>query len=64
MYRIISYGHPFDRKQFLMNIGSYIEKGYGSYNEILQMSIRDILEIKVGIVSKEQEEELSKALGG
>ena len=47
-----------------MNIGYYIEKGWGTYQELINLSMRDIAEIKIGIESKQQEEQLSKALGG
>ena len=45
-----------------MEIGSYIEAGWGSYNELIQLSMYDLREIKIGIDSKQQEEKLSKAL--
>ena len=60
----MDYGKPFDRKDFFMNIGYYIEKGWGSYKELISLSMRDIAEIKIGIESKQQEDMLSKALGG
>ena len=47
-----------------MNIGYYVEKGWGSYKELISLSMRDISEIKIGIESKQQEDMLSKALGG
>lgn len=59
----MQYGKPFDRKDFFMNIGYYIEKGWGSYKELISLSLRDISEIKIGIESKQQEEMLEKALG-
>lgn len=46
-----------------MEIGEYIKAGWGSYAELIQMSIRDILEIRIGIESKAQEEKLQSALG-
>lgn len=60
----MQYGKPFDRKDFFMNIGYYIEKGWGSYKELISLSMRDISEIKIGIESKMQEEQIAKALGG
>jgi hypothetical protein len=60
----MQYGKPFDRKDFFMNIGYYIEKGWGTYKELISLSMRDISEIKIGIESKMQEEQLAKALGG
>lgn len=59
----MQYGKPFDRKDFFMNIGYYIKKGWGSYKELISLSLRDISEIKIGIESKQQEEMLEKALG-
>ena len=46
-----------------MNIGYYIEKGWGSYKELISLTMRDIAEIKIGIESRQQEEVLSKSLG-
>jgi hypothetical protein len=60
----VDYGKPFNRKDFFMNIGYYIEKGWGSYKELISLSMRDIAEIKIGIESRQQEDMLSKALGG
>ena len=45
-----------------MNIGYYIEKGWGSYKELISLSMRDIAEIKIGIESKQQEDTLAQAL--
>ena len=47
-----------------MNLDYYVEKGWGSYKELIELSMRDILEIKVGIESKMQEEKLAESLGG
>ena len=47
-----------------MEIGAYIEAGWGSYNELIQLSMYDLREIKIGIESKQQEEKVSHALGG
>ena len=60
----MQYGKPFDRKDFFMNIGYYIEKGWGTYKELISLSMRDISEIKIGIESRLQEDQLSKSLGG
>ena len=46
-----------------MNIGYYIEKGWGTYKELISLSMRDISEIKIGIESRLQEDQLSKSLG-
>ena len=45
-----------------MNIGYYIEKGWGSYTELINLTMRDIAEIKVGIESRQQEDQVSKLL--
>ena len=47
-----------------MNIGYYIEKHWGSYKELISLTMRDISEIKVGIESRQQEDQISNALGG
>ena len=47
-----------------MEIGGYIDAGWGTYAELIQLSMYDLREIKIGIESKQQEEKLSKALGG
>lgn len=60
----MQYGKPFDRKDFFMNISYYVERGWGSYKELISLSMRDISEIKIGIESKMQEEQIAKALGG
>jgi hypothetical protein len=45
-----------------MEIGDYIKEGWGTYAELIQLSVRDLKEIKVGIESRQQEEQLSKVL--
>ena len=47
-----------------MNLDYYVEKGWGTYKELIELSMRDILEIKVGIESKMQEKKLAESLGG
>ena len=46
-----------------MNIGYYVEHGWGTYKELISLTMRDISEIKIGIESKMQEEQLAKSLG-
>ena len=60
----MTYGKPFNRKEFFMNLDYYVEKGWGTYTELINLSMRDIIEIKVGIESKMQEEKVAKSLGG
>lgn len=55
-------GKPFSRKKFLMEIIDYIEKGWGSYNELIQLSMLELRDIKVSIESRMQEEQLQRAL--
>ena len=47
-----------------MDIGDYIKAGWGTYKELISLSIRDLSEIKIGIESREQEDQLAEALGG
>lgn len=48
-----------------MNISYYVEKGWGSYSELIELSMKDFLEIKVGLESKAAEEKLAEqGLGG
>lgn len=56
-------GKPFNRREFFKSVSYYIEKGYGTYNDMLSMSMRDIIEIKVGLESKQQEKQLADSLG-
>lgn len=59
----MTYGKPFNRKTFLMNLIYYVEKGYCSYKEAMEMSMVDFIELKVAIESKQQEEQITKSLG-
>ena len=58
------WGHPFSRKRFLMEVGDYIKAGWGSYSELIQLTMYDLREIRIGIESRQQEEKLLQALGG
>lgn len=60
----MTYGKPFSRLNFLENIEYYIEKGWGSYNELIEMTVKDFVEIRVGLESKMNREKLEKSLGG
>ena len=46
-----------------MAIPYYVEKGWGSYNELIELSMKDFIEIRVGLESKQQEDQISKSLG-
>lgn len=50
-------------KDILSEVDSLIKKGYGTYNEIIQLTPREIEDIRIVLVSKQQEAELEKALG-
>ena len=41
-----------------MDVAYYVEHGWGSYKELIELSMKDFLEIKIAIVSKQQEEML------
>lgn len=60
----MTYGRPFDRKEFLKELPYYIEHGYCSYREALEMTMKDFLEIKIGLDSKEQEKQMEEFMGG
>lgn len=47
-----------------MDVQYYIEHGWGSYKELIELSMRDFLEIKISIDSKQQEEQVQRAIGG
>ena len=60
----MTYGKPFSRLNFLKNISYYIEKGWGSYNDLINMTVKDFVEIRIGLESKMNEEKIEKSLGG
>ena len=62
-YRFISYGSPFNRKDFFKNISYYVEKGWGSYRELIELSMKDFIEINIGLKSKADEEKLAESIG-
>jgi len=45
----------------LKNLGYYVEKGWGSYKELISLTMKDFIEIGIGIESKMQEEMLEKS---
>ena len=57
-------GRPFNRRDFFKDIDYYVKNCYGSYKELISLTIRDISELKIGIQSKQQEQDLEKALLG
>ena len=50
---------PFDRKRVLMTIDELIQKHYGSYKELITLTIKDLNEINIVLESKEAEEKLA-----
>jgi hypothetical protein len=40
----------------------YVEKGWGSYNELISLTMKDFIEIRIGIESKMQEEKLERSM--
>ena len=47
-----------------MALSSYIEKGWGSYNELVNLSMKDFIEIHIAIESKQQEDQIQKSING
>ena len=47
----MTYGKPFSRLNFYENIDFYIEKGWGSYNDLINMTVKDFVEIRIGLES-------------
>ena len=56
-------GRPFDRKQALMYIDKFIGLHYGSYSELIQLTVRDLAEIDIALDSKAKEAQISSLLG-
>ena len=51
----------FDRKQFMKGIHALIQYKYGSYNDLINMTMFELSEIEKVIISIDQQETLSKA---
>lgn len=49
----------FDRKEVLMQIDEFIKKRYGSYKELISLTLKDLNEISIAIKSKEAEAQLA-----
>lgn len=60
----MTYGKPFSRLNFYENIDFYIEKGWGSYNDLINMTVKDFVEIRIGLESKAKKKKLEESLGG
>ena len=48
----------------MKNLSYYVEKGWGSYTELINLTMKDFIEIRVGIESKQQEEMIENARKG
>lgn len=46
----------------MKNVSYYVEKGWGSYPELIELTMKDFIEIQVGIESKKREEQLEGSL--
>ena len=55
-------GEPFDRLDFYKNVSYYVEHHWGSYLELIEMTMKDFIEISIGLKSKEREEELNQSI--
>jgi hypothetical protein len=51
----------FNRKQILKAIHALLQQNYGSYNDLIKLSILELSDIEKVIVSLDQQETLSKA---
>ena len=60
----MTFGRPFSRLSFYENINYYIEKGWGSYNDLINMTVRDFVEIRIGLESRANRDKLEKSLNG
>ena len=58
----MNYGNPFDRLNFFESISYYIENGWGSYKELIEWTMKDFIEIKMGIESKARKAQLEQSL--
>ena len=54
-------GKPFDRKRLFMLFEYYISKGWGSFEELCNLTMYDLREIQIAIESRRQEEKLENA---
>ena len=60
----MTFGKPFSRLAFFESISYYVEKGWGSYNELISMTVKDFVEIRIGLESKANKKKLEESLGG
>ena len=47
-----------------MAVSYYVDKGWGSYNELINLSMKDFIEIHIAIESKQQEEQIQNSING
>ena len=55
---------PFNRKELLSVIDSFIKLRYGSFESLLNLSVRDISEINIALESKAKEQQVEELLSG
>lgn len=55
-------GSPFDRKTALILITTFVERGYGSYNELIDLTMKDLIELQIAIDSREKEKQLREII--
>lgn len=49
----------FDRKKIMLILDKLIEKKYGSYNDLIQLTIQEITDILKVLESKKQEQQIN-----
>ena len=57
----LCYMFTFHRKQIMKDIDDLIQRHYGSYNELIQLTQQELIDIKKVIISKQQQETLANA---
>ena len=60
----MTYGKPFDRKKTLCSLEFYVEHHWGSYEELINLTVKDLREIKIAVESNRQEEQIEQIRGG
>ncbi len=51
-----------NRLDFLKSAQYFVEKGWGSYKELIEMTMKDFIEIKIAIESNANEDKLEQSL--
>ena len=47
-----------------MNLIYYLDHGWGTYKELIELTMKDFIEFRIAIESKQQEEQVSQITGG